>query len=356
MLPIIGIIGGMGNEAMADLASNMAQRPESEDLQCVLYGNSRQAFTPTEAEGEWAEGDPPLKRKRQTGEFTAALIHSLGADVAGLACNDQHPLFREIYADSNAKFVDMIDETALAADGDGGALVLGTKRTLEKRLYDERLERQDVSPYQPTPENRDRLMEAIYNPEYGIKTGEITQRARETICDVVTTETDRHGVRNVILGCTELPLLFSEDRIPTLETAGHIPSDLRFIDPTDVLARALVGVSAPSSTPERPDPTDFFGEFCDYHPPFTCTVDDLSQAVEIQSEIIDATEEYFDEQGDSVAGSYMHLPTLFLVNYNEPFSLPDELNITVRDPAEPGFRETMQTSIAKNHESVSEHL
>jgi hypothetical protein len=42
----VGVIGGMGNEAMADLAENMAGRPESDGRRFVLYGNSRQAFTP----------------------------------------------------------------------------------------------------------------------------------------------------------------------------------------------------------------------------------------------------------------------------------------------------------------------
>jgi aspartate/glutamate racemase len=352
----VGVIGGMGNEAMADLAENMAGRPESDGRRFVLYGNSRQAFTPAEAGGDWAAGDPPLRRKRRTGEFTAAVIHSLGADVAGLACNDQHPLFREIYAESGANFVDMIDETAATAAGDDGALVLGTKRTLDQRLYDERLERHGVSAYQPTPENRTRLMNAIYDPEYGIKTGQITSRARAQLCEVVTTETERHGVRNVVLGCTELPLLFSADRITALEAAGHVPSGLRFLDPTDVLARALVNAAPPSESVSPPDPTAFVGEFCDYHPPFACAVDDLSRAADVQSELIERTEAYFERQGKSVTGSYTHLPTLFLVGYERPVSLPNGLDVPVRDPADPGFGSAMRTAIAENYDAVAEYL
>lgn len=351
----IGVIGGMGNEAMVDLAGNMADRSASDDVQCVLYGNSRQAFTPVEADGEWEEGDPPLQRKRETGKFTAALIHTLGAEVAGLSCNDQHPLFREIYADMDADFVDMIDETAMAIN-DHGALVLGTKRTLQERLYDKQLEQRGVSAYQPTPENRERLMQAIYDPEYGIKTGEITDRAREDICDIVTAETERHGVESVVLGCTELPLLFSDERTPELQSAGAVPEELHFVDPTDILAAALLQAEGPTRSLSSPDPTEFFGEFCDYHPPFTCVAESLERVAEIQSNIINRTEEYFKRQGDSVVGSYMHVPTLFLVNHDRPNSMPAALDITVHDPMASGFDDEMQEAIAENYESVSEYL
>ncbi|MFB6089607.1 MAG: aspartate/glutamate racemase family protein, partial [Halobellus sp.] len=182
MTSTIGVVGGMGNEAMADLAANLDDFDGSADHSYVFYGNSRQAFTPAEADDEWEEGDVPLLRKRHTGEFTAALLEALGAGRVGLACNDAHPLYRDIFADRDAEFVDMIAETARVPDGDDGVLVLGTKRTLQKRIYDDDLEAAGIETFQPTPENRSRLMDVIYDPEFGIKTGEVTERAEGLLC------------------------------------------------------------------------------------------------------------------------------------------------------------------------------
>ena len=44
----IGIIGGLGNEAMVDLIKKIATLPQAADCEYVIFGNSRMAYKPEE--------------------------------------------------------------------------------------------------------------------------------------------------------------------------------------------------------------------------------------------------------------------------------------------------------------------
>lgn len=354
----IGVVGGMGNEAMADLAANVASLDGSADHSYVLYGNSRQAFTPEEADQEWEPGDPPLLRKRATGEFTAALLQNLGAAQIGLSCNGAHPLFRDIFRDLDADFVDMIAETARVPAVDDGVLVLGTSRTLEKRLYDDDLEAAGVEAFQPTPRNVDRLMDVIYDPEFGIKTGTVTDRAEGLLCELVREECDRHpAIDTVVLGCTELPLALTPESIPRLKEEGALPEHLTFVDPTQVLAERLLDDADDAEPPSVSLAVDD-SPHLDYDPPFAACVGSLSEMVTLQSNLIEWTMEYFADRGASVGGSYLHLPTLFFVDYDRPIPLDlDALDLAVQEydaiPSEPD--DAIERALERNFEQVS-HL
>ena len=359
MSETIGIIGGMGNEAMADLAANVAALPDADDYSYVCYGNSRQAFTPEEADGEWEDGDPPIRRKRHTGEFTAALLQNFGAGRVGLACNGGHPLYRDIYGDFASTFVDMIAETAAVPDADDGVLVLGTKRTLEERLYDDELEAAGIDTYQPTPADRQRLMDVIYDPEFGIKTGEVTDEAESMLCDVVSAACDRHPeIDSVVLGCTELPLALNAESVPRLKAAGALPDHLSVIDPTQVLAEALLRSTGSVETPDQVALSAYRGEFLDYDPPLTVAVDSLEQMVEFQTKLVEWTMDYFADRDAHVGGSYMHVPTLFLIDYTRSVPVDtDALDVTVHRyetvPSEPDA--AVEAALERNFEAVS-HL
>ena len=71
---------------------------------------------------------------------------------------------------------------------------------------------------------------AIFDPEYGIKaTGRGTERTCEDLRQSIALLREA-GAQAIILGCTELPLAFSETNI----------DGLPLIDPTLILARAVI--------------------------------------------------------------------------------------------------------------------
>lgn len=88
----------------------------------------------------------------------------------------------------------------------------------------------------PFPLQTEKIHPAIYDPNYGIKAcGVATAQAHENLLLGIKTLKSA-GAEAIILGCTELPLAFTE---PTT-------ADLPLIDPTLILARALIREANPA--------------------------------------------------------------------------------------------------------------
>lgn len=79
--------------------------------------------------------------------------------------------------------------------------------------------------------------------------------------------------------------------------------------------------------------------------------------VDLQSKLVEWTAEYFHERDATVGGSYLHLPTLFFVDYDRPIPVDtDELDITVQEydsvPEEPDA--AIERALARNFEQVKD--
>ncbi len=241
---IIGVVGGVGPYSGLDLAAKIFDQTragrDQEHLSVLVYSlpgliPDRTAFLL----------DPSLPNP---GPVLAGIVRRLaeaGATVVGIPCNTAHaaPIFRVVEAAAGAldlELVNMPAETArhLAATHNPGErlAVLSTLGTYWTGLYSQYLADFGPDVLDPGPELTARVHEAIYHPEYGIKScpPPVSGRARSLLEDAVLALKKR-GLGTVVLGCTELPLAF-----PEREFAG-----VRLVDPTLILARALVARAAP---------------------------------------------------------------------------------------------------------------
>lgn len=310
---VIGVIGGLGNEAMADLGSKMIDVPGSEGRSYIMYGNSRLAYKPDEVGQTWLPTDRPELRKVATAEHTARVMRFLGCGVVGLACNSAHDLFRRVMAGVPVDFVDMIDEAARSMrDVRGKVLVLGVTSLVESGLYQNTLEKYGVQAVRASVENQHKVMSAIYDTEFGIKTAKISSEAQALLCEVLQDEYEKQGCRYVVLGCTELPLALTAAGCAQFRQDGRIPQDLEVVDASAVLAAALINASAENLNAENGVSLERSGSV-DWFPPAAFAVETLEEFVSVQSRIICMTSDYLEKRGKSLQGSYMHLPTLFAV-------------------------------------------
>ncbi|WP_051249695.1 aspartate/glutamate racemase family protein [Maridesulfovibrio zosterae] len=310
---IIGVVGGLGNEAMVDLAMKMSVVPGHENNAYIFYGNSRLAYKPAEVGFDWLPTDIPELRKQATAVYTSRILQFLGCGVIGLACNSAHPLFREVITDIPVKFVDMIHETACFLKDEGEKiLILGVSSLVESGLYQDALADNRVACVSPSLGNQKKIMSAIYDPCFGIKTAKITAQAKSLLCEVLMDEYENQGCRNVVLGCTELPLALTVESCNCFKKNGMIPQDMNVIDSSAILAEALVLTSG--SEPTAPASINsYFSEYTDWFPPVTFQVDTLNEFVTIQSRIIRMTTDYLEKQGRKLEGSYMHIPVMCAV-------------------------------------------
>lgn len=307
---VTGIIGGLGNEAMVDLVQKILEVPGHESKSFVVYGNSRLAYKPEEVSRVWQPDDEPELRKHATAVHTARIMQSMGCGAVGLACNSAHELFREVFADVPVHFVDMIHETARTmADSKGRVLVLGVTSLVESGLYQKALGQYGVEAVKASPENQEKVMAAIYDTGFGIKTAKITSEAQELLCAVITDEYSRQGCASVVLGCTELPLALTPGSLADFKGKGLIPKEVKVVDASAVLARRLVEFEA-SSDPVKPDLT--LPDHADWLPPAVFKLPSLAELVRVQNDVIELTVQFLKTKGRAIEGSYMHLPTLFI--------------------------------------------
>ncbi|WP_163391462.1 aspartate/glutamate racemase family protein [Enterovibrio norvegicus] len=311
-LPRIGIIGGLGNEAMVDLVEKIDAIKGADKRAFIAFGNSRLACKPDEVMQSWKPTDEPELRKADTAIYTLRFMQYLGADVMGLACNSAHDLFRNLLPEVPVTFVDMLHRTAHTIEGtQDKVLVMGVNSLVDSGLYQAALMEQGVASTKPSVENQQKVMTAIYDPAFGIKTAQITPDAEALLCDVIRSECEQQGCSKVVLGCTELPLALTAINCERFKQEGLIPESIDLIDASQVLAECLLTASG-NGKPLDHTLDDFKGEHTDWFAPLTFKVTSLSAIARIQKEVFRHTVEFLIARGQSVTGSYLHLPTLFV--------------------------------------------
>jgi aspartate racemase len=171
-----------------------------------------------------------------------------GASVAGIPCVTAHcpPIMNVIQeaitrAGVSLKLLSLVEETARfiheAAPGVKRVGALSTTASFRQQVFAPALEAAGFEVVvQDTRVQDDLVHPAIFDPEYGIKSGAtgVSETSRTLVRRAIAHLRDQ-GAEAVILGCTELPLAVTEARV----------EGVLAVDPTRSLARALIREFAP---------------------------------------------------------------------------------------------------------------
>jgi aspartate racemase len=170
-------------------------------------------------------------------------LYTCGARYIGIPCNSAHA--REIFTviqDGVAglegiELVNMVNETfatlkKIKADA-GKVGVLATKGSYKSKLFIEYGIRYECDVMIPEDELlQNAIHRSIYDPAFGIKvTGTLNERALEEL-DKAFTYYENSGIDTLILGCTELSVVFP----------GKSYRSFVLIDPLGALARKLISL------------------------------------------------------------------------------------------------------------------
>lgn len=224
--PIVGILGGMGPAATADLytkiiAATPAER-DQDHLHVVIWADPT---VPDRSTALLHGGEDPTPWLRRGAEMLVAM----GASFIAVPCNTAHAFLPRIAGSIPVPFLHMMEETATAIEVAHPTIervgLLATSGTVAAGLYQEWFARHHIEVVAPDDETQDRcVMRAIHLVKSGRTGGEVTALVGEAARQVI----DR-GAQAVIAGCTELPLVFNDG-----------DASVPVIDPTMVLARAIV--------------------------------------------------------------------------------------------------------------------
>ncbi|MCI8878412.1 MAG: amino acid racemase [Oscillospiraceae bacterium] len=215
----IGIIGGMGPLATADLFEKIVGHTKAacdqEHLHVVIDSNTN---IPDRTAALLHGGADPLPELAKS----AGRLEKMGADVLIMPCNTAHNYYDGIAAAVSVPVLHMVRLTAqaLVERGVKKAGLLATDGTVRTGIYQKSFAGSGVELLTPDEAGQRAVMEMIYQ---GVKAGDMAfdaQPARRAMERLLAA-----GAEVLILGCTELPLAVKLYGIalpavdPTLELA-----------------------------------------------------------------------------------------------------------------------------------------
>lgn len=148
----------------------------------------------------------------------ASGLRAAGADAIVICTNTMHLVAPEIEAASGVPLLHIADATAQRIRGAGlqRVALLGTRFTMEKPFYRERLEAAGIVVATPDTPQRELIHRIIYNE---LCLGRIVDASRAAYRDIIAGLV-ADGAQGVILGCTEIGLLVGEGdaSVPLFDT------------------------------------------------------------------------------------------------------------------------------------------
>lgn len=152
---------------------------------------------------------------------SAQRLQGAGAECIVLATNTMHKVADAITAATTLPFIHIADPTGAAIMGQGlnSVLLLGTAFTMNEAFYRSRLEEKyGVHCLLPSEPQRAEVHRIIFEE---LCAGVVSDASREFYRSIIN-ESMAAGAQGVILGCTEIGLLLSQDDVslPLFNTAA----------------------------------------------------------------------------------------------------------------------------------------
>jgi aspartate racemase len=213
----IGLVGGMSWESTLEYYRVINQYTKERlggfhSGKIVLYSVDFAEVEAQQHEGRWDD----LTRLMTD---AAQRVERAGAELLVICTNTMHKMADEVQRTIRIPILHIVDVTAEAIKASAISRVglLGTRFTMEQDFYKERLIRNHgLEVLIPEEKERGDIHRVLYDE---LCLGEIKERSKETFRSIIA-GLEARGAQGIILGCTEIPLLVSQEdyRIPLFDT------------------------------------------------------------------------------------------------------------------------------------------
>jgi aspartate racemase len=204
---VIGLLGGMSWQSSAAYYRLLNELVRDElgglhSARCLLASVDFVDIETLQTNGDW----------HAAGQILADVAQGLeagGADFLLICTNTMHKVFDQVQAAVGIPLLHLADATADAVRAAGVSTVglLGTAFTMEQSFYRDRLAGHGLTVLTPPTIDRADVHRIIYDE---LCLGVIREESRQILRDIVIGLVEA-GAEGVILGCTEIELLFSPD-------------------------------------------------------------------------------------------------------------------------------------------------
>ncbi|MEK7346854.1 MAG: aspartate/glutamate racemase family protein [Pseudomonadota bacterium] len=215
----IGLIGGMSWESTVPYYRQINETIKSQlgglhSAKLVLVSVDFHEIEALQRAGDWDAAGAAMAQAAQA-------LAAAGADLVVLCTNTMHKVAHHIEAAVNIPLLHIADPTAAALKQAGVQRVglLGTRFTMEQAFYRDRLtEQHGLQVIIPSADQRESVHRIIYEE---LCLGTIRAESREVYRQVMASLVAQ-GAQAIILGCTEISLLVSEQdsTVPLFDTTG----------------------------------------------------------------------------------------------------------------------------------------
>lgn len=213
----LGLIGGVGPESTIPYYRGIVNGVKDRVGKPYLPLLTIESLSCFEVIRMSSEGD--------TAGLTAYLLAGIrnlaaaGAEVAALACNTGHLVFDELQKASPIPLVSIVEATCAEAVRRGYRKVglMGTSATMETDFFKTPFRRVGIEVVTPDAEERAYIADHILNE---LEMGIVSDQTAVRILKIMERMVEEQQIEAVVLGCTELPLLFEghNSPVPLLDT------------------------------------------------------------------------------------------------------------------------------------------
>jgi len=221
----IGILGGMSYESTIKYYDLILQKyyenfSDYNYPEIVIFSLNFQKVIDYELGNEMAEYI----------DYLMSGINSLenaGVSFVIMAANSTHAVYDDLERLSKVPILSIVKATAEKAQQENmkKLLLLGIKFTMQSTFYQDYCNKMGIKVITPSNQDQDTINKIIFDE---LVIGFFKQESKKTLIEIITKHDDVDGV---ILGCTELPLILTQQDIEKtlLDTVElHVEATLNF--------------------------------------------------------------------------------------------------------------------------------
>lgn len=156
-------------------------------------------------------------------------LHRAGAEFGFISANTPHIIFDRVSELSPIPLISIVKETCKKVQSLDVKKVglLGTRFTMQSSFYKDVFSKENINIVVPKKEEQEYIHQKLMTE---IELGNFLEETRQGLLDIIKRMLDEEAIECVILGCTELPLILTQDEfgIPFLNTTLiHVESVIK---------------------------------------------------------------------------------------------------------------------------------
>lgn len=223
--PLLGILGGMGPEASVYFYQQIIKKtPVTCDQDHIPTLTYQATFLPDRVKMIQQNRVPEFLEQLKK---TLALLYESKITALAVPCNTVHYFLNQIRAEIPVPFFHLIESCMddLEKKEIDKAILLSTQGTIDTRLYHDEAAKKNIKIITPSKQDQCVISDAIQQIKGGAEAKSMSESLLLLIRNLAKNQTN-----NIILGCTELPLIFD----------GESADDLVLIDPMQCLVKEII--------------------------------------------------------------------------------------------------------------------